>query len=199
MDVGQCRYNELEDTLLYCYHVAGVVGVMMAYVLGATSSDTLLRAADLGIAFQLTNIARDVMDDARRGRIYLPSKWLAEVGVPSADIMLPEHRPAVFTVVRGLLDEADRYYDSAAKGLPQLRWRAAWGIATARTVYRNIGCVVVERGPAAWDRRAVVGRGRKVWGAFRGLLRAATAVSIGRLLPAKQRTGLWTKPVQNDA
>jgi len=198
MDVEQRRYDELEDTLMYCYHVAGVVGVMMAYVMGVKDSDTLVRAADLGIAFQLTNIARDVMDDAHLGRTYLPSKWLAEAGVPPAEIMLAERRPAVFKVVKRLLDEAERYYDSAAEGLPQLGWRAAWGIATARIVYRDIGRIVIKRGPAAWDERAVVGRGRKVYGAMRGLLRAASAVSVGRQLPAKQRTALWTKSIQSD-
>ncbi len=199
MDVERCRYDELEDTLLYCYHVAGVVGVMMAHIMGVKSGDALVRAADLGIAFQLTNIARDVMDDARLGRIYLPSKWLAEVAVTPADIMLVDHRAAVFTVAKRLLDEAELYYDSATEGLPHLGWRAAWGIATARTVYRDIGRIVIGRGPAAWNGRAVVGRGRKVYGAFRGLIRAVFAVSLGKLLPAKQRTGLWVNPAQSDS
>ncbi|MEM1410002.1 MAG: phytoene/squalene synthase family protein, partial [Pseudomonadota bacterium] len=83
MDVGQQDYTNLEDTLRYSYHVAGVVGVMMAIVMGVSpdDNDTLDRASDLGIAFQLTNICRDVIDDAAIGRVYVPAAWLEEAGV----------------------------------------------------------------------------------------------------------------------
>ncbi|MEE4211014.1 MAG: phytoene/squalene synthase family protein, partial [Parvularcula sp.] len=83
MDVAQKSYDSLEDTLRYSYHVAGVVGVMMAIVMGVDPQDdgTLDRASDLGIAFQLTNICRDVIDDALIGRVYLPGDWLREAGV----------------------------------------------------------------------------------------------------------------------
>lgn len=194
MDVEQYRYDRLEDTLLYCYHVAGVVGVMMAYVMGTKDGDALLRAADLGIAFQLTNIARDVMDDARVGRIYLPSEWMKEAGVPPEGILQSAHRPAVFVVVRRLLCEAENYYDSAVQGLPHLGWSAAWGIATARNIYRDIGRVIVKRGTAAWDERVVVGRARKLYGAVLGLQSSLIAHSVGKLIPARGRSGLWTKP-----
>jgi phytoene synthase len=199
MDVHRHEYSTVEDTLLYCYHVAGVVGVMMAHVMGVKSGDALLRAADLGIAFQLTNVARDVMDDARAGRIYLPATWLAEAGVSSRDLLQVEHRSAVFGLVCRLLAEAEHYYDSALEGLPHLGWRAAWGIATARYVYRDIGRLIVRRGPAALEERVVVGRGRKISGAARGLLRSLYASSIGRRSSVKPRIGLWTKSDQLDA
>ncbi len=80
MDVAGRRYETISDLLDYCYHVAGVVGVMMARIMGATDPGTLDRASDLGIAFQLTNIARDVIDDARIGRIYLPQALLRTQG-----------------------------------------------------------------------------------------------------------------------
>ncbi|HKJ61756.1 MAG TPA: squalene/phytoene synthase family protein, partial [Hyphomicrobiales bacterium] len=80
MDVEERHYGTLEDTLSYCYHVAGVVGVMMAMIMGVRDSETLDRASDLGIAFQITNIARDVMDDVALGRVYLPAQWLREEG-----------------------------------------------------------------------------------------------------------------------
>ncbi len=89
MDVEGREYHSLEDTVEYCYHVAGVVGVMMAYVMGVRDEATLDRATDLGLAFQLTNICRDVMEDAAVGRIYLPREWLAEAGVPIEEIQLP--------------------------------------------------------------------------------------------------------------
>ena len=82
MDVEGRRYDTLEDTLDYAYHVAGVVGVMMARIMGVQDAPTLRRAQDLGLAFQLTNIARDVVEDARGGRVYLPGQWLDEAGVP---------------------------------------------------------------------------------------------------------------------
>ncbi len=81
MDVEGVTYSTLEDTLRYCYHVAGVVGVMMAYVMGVRDRETLNRASDLGIALQLTNIARDVVEDAEMGRVYLPGDWLSEAGL----------------------------------------------------------------------------------------------------------------------
>ena len=95
------RYETLEDTLDYCWHVAGVVGVMMALVMGVEPDDlaTLRRAQDLGLAFQLTNISRDVIEDAANDRVYLPAAWLAEAGVPARPrSAAPEHRAAVFAV-----------------------------------------------------------------------------------------------------
>jgi len=80
MDVQGYRYQTLDDTLLYCYRVAGVVGLMMARVMGAEAEPTLDRACDLGLAFQLTNIARDIVEDAQIGRVYLPAEWLGGGG-----------------------------------------------------------------------------------------------------------------------
>ncbi len=198
MDVEQCNYDHLDDTLLYCYHVAGAVGVMMAIVMGVKGGDALVRAADLGIAFQLTNISRDVMDDASIGRVYLPADWLAAAGVARDEIMLTQHRPAVFSVVRRLLAEAELYYESAVEGLPELGWRAAWGIATARYVYRHIGRLVLKRGTSAWDERAVVSRGRKLVGACCGSLRSLNASTVGRVRSPRPRGDLWTKLDQDE-
>ena len=83
MDVSGRKYLTFDDTLSYCYHVAGVVGLMMANIMGVRDAPTLDRACDLGIAFQLTNIARDVMEDAAAGRVYLPAAWLRDAGVPA--------------------------------------------------------------------------------------------------------------------
>ena len=110
MDVNGRVYETLEDTLDYCYHVAGVVGVMMAMIMGVRERQTLNRASDLGIAFQLTNISRDVVEDAKGGRCYLPREWLREAGIDGADLCDPQHRKAVSLVTRRLLREADEYY-----------------------------------------------------------------------------------------
>ena len=98
MDVEGTRYETLEDCCRYCYHVAGVVGVMMAHVMGARGEDTLDRAADLGLAFQMTNIVRDVVEDAEAGRVYLPGAWLADEGLQREEVASPEHRTAVARV-----------------------------------------------------------------------------------------------------
>jgi len=194
MDVEGHRYLEIDDTLRYGYHVAGVVGVMMAHVMGVRDRPTLLRAADLGIALQLTNIARDVMDDAEAGRVYMPTRWLEEAGVPSAEITAPHHRRAVFEVTRRLLNVADRYYDSGGVGLRHLSLRSAWAVATARDVYRDIGRLVLTRGDRAWDERAIVGKGRKLYLAARSFFEAMVAILVARHSPTLPRKDLWTKP-----
>ena len=191
MDVSSRRYETLSDTLDYCWHVAGVVGVMMALVMGVGPNDlpTLRRAQDLGLAFQLTNISRDVIEDAANGRIYLPANWLAEAGVPEAEIGAPKHRAAVFGVVKRLLVEAEPYYASAVTGLSELPWRSAWAIAAARGVYRQIGIIVLERGPRAWDKRASASGATKAALALGG---GWTAVA-SRFARPQPRPALWSK------
>jgi len=194
MDVEGRHYATPHDTLAYCYHVAGVVGVMMAMIMGVRDEATLNRASDLGIAFQLTNIARDVVADAEAGRVYLPADWLREAGITAADITDPAKRDAVFTVTQRLLDEADRYYRSARYGLPALPIRAAWAIAAARRIYRRIGTKVRQQGTHAWDARVRVSKRGKM---AQTLL---SGFSIGRAHASRAiktppaRDGLWTMP-----
>jgi phytoene synthase len=194
MDAAGRVYETLDDTLGYCYHVAGVVGVMMAMIMGVRDTQTLNRASDLGLGFQLTNIARDVMDDAKAGRIYLPRAWLAEAQIPAAELADPRHRHAVFAVTRRLLHEADAYYRSALYGMSELPLQAAIGIGAARRIYRDIGRIVAARGAAAWDHRAAAGKGRKIAAALSGTFAALRAHTLLRLMPAPQRNGLWTMP-----
>jgi phytoene synthase len=194
MDVEGRRYETLDDCCRYCYHVAGVVGVMMAHVMGVRGEDPLDRASDLGIAFQMTNIARDVIDDAEAGRVYLPETWLLGKGVPPGDIARPEHRAAVHSVTERLLAEAERYYTSAEVGLARLPFRSAWAVAAARRVYRDIGRLVRQRGPRAWDRRASTGRARKILLALAAAGDAAAATRRRSREAAEPRDGLWTRP-----
>lgn len=173
MDVAGLRYETLDDTLRYCYGVAGVVGIMMAHLMGVRDPATLERACDLGLAFQLTNIARDIVEDAKAGRVYLPGVWLREAGIPPEAVAAREHRPALAGVACRLVRAADPLYASAAVGIRALPFRAAWAVSTARRVYRAIGVEVVRRGPAAWDRRvstsAVLKIGHVAAGGVRGL------------------------------
>lgn len=194
MDVSGRQYGSIDDTLSYCYHVAGVVGVMMAIIMGVRDDATLDRASDLGLAFQLTNIARDVVGDAAVGRIYLPRQWLAEAGISPDEIADEQNRPALFKVTERLLGLADTYYDSSAAGIAELPVRSGWAIATARVVYREIGREVVRRGPRAWDRRVSTSTAQKVMAVVQGGGAAVAARTLGRLATPAPRIGLWTRP-----
>lgn len=189
MDVAGRDYRSLNDTLDYSYHVAGVVGVMMARVMGVREAAVLDRACDLGLAFQLTNIARDVRDDARIGRCYLPRDWLEEAGARVSDD-LPS--PALYSVILRLLDAAEPYYASAFSALPELSPRAAWSIAAAGRIYRAIGTRIRRGGPEAYRQR--IGTSSAVKAGL--VLRAMADTGLSRLsgLPTAPRAGLWTRP-----
>lgn len=196
MDVEARRFDTLEDTLAYSYHVAGVVGLMMAWVMGVRDHGVLQRASDLGIAFQLSNIARDVGDDAVAGRVYLPGAWLAEAGVTivAGQPLDATAATGIAPVVARLLTEAERYYDSAWYGLGYLPLRSAWAVATARLVYRDIGRAVVARGDAAWSSRTVVPTPRKVGRLLEAGAQVAWLGTGGRARPAPPRVGLLSPP-----
>ncbi len=190
MDVARREYLTLDDTLLYCYRVAGVVGAMMGAIMGVRDRSTLNRAVDLGIAFQLTNISRDVMEDAQDGRVYLPREFLEAAGAPTAPEAFAGAETLLFPAVERLLDEADRYYASAEHGIAELPFRSAWAVAAARRVYGAIGSAVRAQGPRAWESRAGTSTARKVWLLLGAGITAATA-SPGK---APERVGLWTAP-----
>lgn len=190
MDVEGARYASLDDTLRYCYHVAGTVGVMMAMVMGVRDERLLDRACDLGIAFQLTNIARDVVEDAAIGRVYLPADWLSQAGVPTESLQDPAHRAALATVVARLLDAAEPYYASARIGTRALPLRSAWAVAAAHGIYRDIGTRVRALGPAAWDVRTRTSGARKLARVGTGLLHGI----VPGLGVVDRPTHLWTRP-----
>lgn len=193
MDVAGARYETLEDTLAYCWHVAGVVGVMMARVMGVTDTEILRRAQDLGVAFQLTNIARDVVPDAQAGRVYLPESWLREAGVSADAVADPANRAAVHRVTTRLLAVAEPYYDSAKGGLRGLPFRSSMAVAAARGVYREIGREVRRKGPRAWDARVVVGRPAKLWLFGRGALIAIWTQVLDKGREPPPRPDLWSR------
>ncbi|MEP7116023.1 MAG: phytoene/squalene synthase family protein [Acidobacteriota bacterium] len=196
MDAAARHYDTFADTLDYCYHVAGVVGLMMGWVMGVRDAPTLRRACDLGIAFQLTNIARDVGDDAAAGRIYLPARWLdhAQVRLGPDEPLDDRTAAGLARVVSRLLDEADAYYRSARYGVPRLPWRSAWAVATASHVYGDIGVEVRRRGAHAWRERVVTGTPAKVARALQAAFEATWATTAGTMAPAPARHGLFTPP-----
>ncbi len=193
MDVHEARYETIDDTLRYCYHVAGVVGLMMAQIMGAQDDAVLDRACDLGLAFQLTNIARDIVEDAAVGRCYLPAQWLREAGIPAEELALPQHRAALAGVAARLVAQAEPYYASARAGLAALPLRSAWAIATAHGVYRQIGIDVRARGAAAWDTRVSTSRPTKLRLLLLGGVRAL-ASRLRFTTPSARPDGLWVRP-----
>ncbi|NNG23729.1 15-cis-phytoene synthase CrtB [Telluria aromaticivorans] len=195
MDVREVRYATIGDTLRYCYHVAGVVGLMMASIMGARDPRVLDRACDLGLAFQLTNIARDIVEDARMGRSYVPAQWLVEAGIPPEEVADPRHRVALAKVAARLVDEAEPYYDSALEGIAALPLRSAWAIASARNVYRQIGIEVKRRGAHAWDERAGTTKAMKLWLLAKGAgLALSSRVRPAGVMARPRPAGLWQRP-----
>ncbi|RED16978.1 phytoene/squalene synthase family protein [Parasphingopyxis lamellibrachiae] len=157
------------DLLQYCHHVAGVVGQMMALVMGVKpdDADTLARARDLGLAFQLANIARDIGEDAANGRCYLPMSWLAEKHVDPAALGDPANRAALAGLSRRLAELAERYEESARRGTAALPFRSAWAVLAAAGIYGDIARKVKARGEAALDERVFTTRREKLGWLFK--------------------------------
>lgn len=179
-----------DDLLRYCFHVAGTVGCMMAVVMGANPADedTLDRACDLGLAFQLANIARDIVPDAAAGRCYIPAQWLAEENLLAADLAAPEHRAALARIAARLVELSRPYRASARIGAARLPGRSRLAVLAADAIYGAIGEAVMAKGPAAWDQRVrVSGPGK--------LALVMTAAGRSLLKPAETPRGdLWTRP-----
>ncbi|MEM8537257.1 MAG: squalene/phytoene synthase family protein, partial [Pseudomonadota bacterium] len=139
-DAGERRYETLSDVHAYSARVASAVGAMMCVLMQVRDAHALARACDLGAAMQLTNIARDVGEDARMGRIYLPLAWLAEKGIDPANFWRePLPTDSLRRLVKRLLAEADRLYLRAEAGINVLPLRARTGIWAARLIYAGIG------------------------------------------------------------
>lgn len=161
-DVEARTYHTLADVHAYGARVAGTVGVMMALLMDARAPVVLARAADLGVAMQLTNIARDVAEDARRGRLYLPADWMRDAGLdPVAWLRAPVGSAALDTVVARLLAHADTLYARAATGIGALPAACRPGMHAARRLYAGIGAELLRRGGDPFAGRAVVSPARK--------------------------------------
>jgi phytoene synthase len=162
-DLQSRRYETLEALEAYAARVAGSVGAMMSVLMGGRRPEVLARACDLGIAMQLTNIARDVGEDARAGRLYLPLAWLREAGIePEAWLARPVFSPALGAVVARLLRAADELYARSAAGIADLPVACRPGMHAARLLYAGIGREVERAGLDSVSRRAVVPAGRKL-------------------------------------
>lgn len=174
MDAAGFSPRNEADLLTYCYHVAGVVGLMMACLMGvrADDTDTLGRANDLGLAFQLANIARDVSEDADAGRCYIPMDWLAEADIAPGEHMKTHSRPAMAKIAERMAHMAAGYEASARIGARHLPFRCRWAVLAAAGIYGDIAREVARRGASAWDHRVVTSKAAKAGWVARALLQA---------------------------
>ncbi len=157
------RYETIEALHGYAARVAGTVGAMMALVMESRDTQSLARACELGVAMQLTNIARDVGEDARNGRLYLPLAWMREAGLdPEAWLAAPQFDHRLASVIARLLAEAERLYARGECGVCGLPRNCRPAIQAARLVYAEIGHALEAAGLDSVRHRTVVGTGRKL-------------------------------------
>ena len=196
LDADEWRPRSESDLYRYCYHVAGVVGCMMAVVMGIDPNDdaTLDRACDLGIAFQLANIARDIEEDDRSGRCYLPEEWLVEMDFPPGQHMKPAVPRAPLTVLaRRMASEAVRYEDSARLGTTEA--------AVSRGLGGAGGGRHLRRHRAQRSRRRAITPGITGFRRHRPRRPRRSRVAAGKRRPragrypsAPRDPGLWSRP-----
>ncbi|WP_380788390.1 phytoene/squalene synthase family protein [Sphingomonas sp. R86521] len=194
LDAREWRPRSEDDLYKYCYHVAGVVGCMMAVVMGVDpdDEDTLDRACDLGMAFQLANIARDIEEDDRVGRCYVPEDWLVEMDFPPGQHMKPPFRSRLAVLTKRMAARGAAFEASARQGTPALSFRSAWAVLSAAGIYGAIGREVAARGEHAWDHRVTTSGWQKL--VFIATA-AREAAQREKLYPRTPRDPeLWTRP-----
>ncbi len=175
------RYDTLSGVLDYSARVAAAVGAMMCVLMRVRDADALARACDLGLAMQLTNIARDVGEDARAGRLYLPLDWLRDGGLDPEDFLAdPQATPVIRSSVARLLAQADRLYTRAEAGVAALPAACRPGIYAARHIYDGIGGEVRRAGFDSVTRRARTGRAQKIGWLALSVARAGVTVAMPR-------------------
>lgn len=171
MDLGQSRYADFADLQRYCWHVAGVVGILSASIFGATTPETLRYAEKLGLAFQLTNIIRDVGEDARKGRIYLPINELQQFNVPAADILNARHSDNFVRLMQFQAQRAERTYVEAFAALPAVDRRAQRPGLIMAAIYRALLHEIERDGFKVLNQRISLTPIRKLWLAWTTYLR----------------------------
>ena len=166
LDKEDVSISDENALLRYAYQVAGTVGILMCFILGCKNSEAFSHAIDLGIAMQLTNISRDILEDAQMGRRYIPGKWVG--GLTRKEILHAAKKPgsdecrAVQLGARKLVELAEKYYESGIKGLIYLPPRAHLSIGIAARVYRQIGIQLAENHYAWYEGRQVTSRSSKL-------------------------------------
>ncbi|HYD23762.1 MAG TPA: phytoene/squalene synthase family protein [Croceibacterium sp.] len=177
LDAAGWQPHSEADLIRYCYHAGGAVAVMMARIIGVPEDDEerLDRAFELGVAFELIAIARDLCDDDAAERCHLPLDWLAEADIPPGEHLKPTFRGPLVALAGRLLDLAEAYAASALRGTEGLGFRQRWAVLTAANIYLAIGRKVRERGAHAWDHRVATSAFDKLGAMFRGFMEALDA------------------------
>ena len=163
MDLSQTRYLDFKGLQLYCYRVASVVGLLAAEIFGYQDRQTLKYAHDLGLAFQLTNIIRDVGEDARRGRIYLPIEDLQRFNVPAKDLLEARYSEQFRALMAFQAERAEKFYDQAFAQLPAVDRKAQRPGLVMAAIYRTLLREIARDGFMVLDRRTSLTPLRKVW------------------------------------
>ncbi len=172
MDLEQSRYADFKELQLYCHRAAGVVGLLAAEIFGYRDRQTLKYAHALGLAFQLTNIIRDVGEDARRGRIYLPQDELARFGVNERDILQSKHTPAFVELMRFQYARAQDHYERAFAALPAVDRKAQRPGLVMAAIYRRLLVEIEKDDFLVLDRRTSLTPLLKLWLALKTWLGA---------------------------
>ena len=167
MDLTQQRYADFSDLERYCHRVAGVVGLLSARIFGYEEASTAGFAHDLGIAFQLTNIVRDVGEDARRGRIYLPQDELARFGVPPSSLLRLRSEPGFAALMAFQVERARGWYERAMGQLAPRDRKAQRASLAMAAIYRTLLDEIARDGYRVLDRRIALTPLRKLWIAWR--------------------------------
>ena len=171
MDLDQSRYLDFAGLQKYCWRVAGVVGILSASIFGYTRPETLAYAEKLGLAFQLTNIIRDVGDDARKGRIYIPVNELQQFNVTAADILNFRHSEKFEALMRFQNERAQRTYDEALALLPKEDRRAQRPGLMMAAIYRTLLDEIRRDGFHVLNQRISLTPLRKLWLAWKTYVR----------------------------
>ena len=167
MDLDQTRYLDFPALELYCHRVAGVVGLMSAQIFGYTDPRTKDYARDLGVAFQLTNICRDVGEDARRGRIYLPQDDLARFDVAPSSLLRADHSQSFRELMAFEVGRTQQWYERALAQLPDADRKAQRPGLIMAAIYRTLLNEIARDGYRVLDRRTSLTPVRKLWIAWK--------------------------------
>ncbi|MDM5181142.1 presqualene diphosphate synthase HpnD [Massilia sp. DJPM01] len=171
MDLDQTRYLDFPAMKRYCWHVASVVGILSASIFGVTNPRTLEYAEQLGLAFQLTNIIRDVGEDARKGRIYLPVNELQQFGVTAADLLNARHSDKFENLMRFQTERAQKVYDEAFALLPKEDRRAQRPGLMMAAIYRTVLDEIERDNFHVLTQRISLTPLRKLWLAWKTYIR----------------------------
>ena len=171
MDLDQTRYLDFIALERYCWHVASAVGIMSASIFGCTNPRTLEFAEKLGLAFQLTNIIRDVGEDARRGRIYLPINECQTYKVPASELLNAKHSERFEALMRFQVERAQTYYDAAFALLPAEDKRAQRPGLIMAAIYRSLLNEIADDGFHVLQHRLSLTPIRKLWLAWKTWVR----------------------------